>query len=158
MEKLEWSALEYEEKERNADWFWALGVIIIASSAASIIYGNYFFAILLVLSGILLGFFAKKKPDIILYELNEKGLKIRTRLFPYENIKSFWVQTDLSDDRAGIKPLLFIKSERFFMPIISIPINDSLANEIQFIMLTKNITEEEMKEHPSEKIMEILGF
>src|SRR3989344_2476263 len=158
MEKLEWSALEYEEKERNADWFWALGVIIIASSAASIIYGNYFFAMLLVLSGILLGFFAKKKPYIISYELNEKGLKIRTRLFPYENIKSFWVQTDLSDDGAGIKPLLFIKSERFFMPIISIPINDSLADEIQFIMLTKNITEEEMKEHLSEKIMEVLGF
>ncbi|OGI57476.1 hypothetical protein A3B85_00920 [Candidatus Nomurabacteria bacterium RIFCSPHIGHO2_02_FULL_37_13] len=157
MEKLEWSALEYEEKERNADWFWALGVIIIASSAASIIYGNYFFAILLVLSGILLGFFAKKKPDIILYELNEKGLKIRTRLFPYENIKSFWVQVG-QPTQIETKSTLFIKSERFFMPIISIPINDSLADEIQFIMLTKNITEEEMKEHLSEKIMEVLGF
>src|SRR3990167_6387097 len=92
MEKLEWSALEYEDKERSPDWFWALGIIIVTSSLASIIYSNYFFAALLVLSGILLGFFAKKKPDTVLYELNEKGLKIRTRFYPYENIKSFWVQ------------------------------------------------------------------
>src|SRR3989338_4248670 len=130
MEKLDWSALEYEEKEQSPDWFWALGVIVVTSSATAIIYGNYFFAVLLVLSGILLGFFAKKKPDIVSYELNEKGLRIRTRLYPYENIKSFWVQTE-------IKPMLFIKSERLFMPIISIPIENFLVEDIQSIFIAK---------------------
>lgn len=151
MEKLSWSALEYEEKERSADWFWALGVIVVASSLTSIIYGNYFFAVLLILSGILLGFFAKKKPDVISYELNEKGLKIRTRLYPYENIKSFWVQIEP-------KSVLFIKSERAFMPIISVPLEDSLAAEVHDIFVSSNIPEEEMREHISEKIMESLGF
>lgn len=149
--KIEWSALEYEEKERSTDWFWALGIIIVTSSAAAIIYENYFFAVLLVLSGILLGFFAVKKPDLIIYELNDKGLKIRTRFFLYENIKSFWV-------RIEIKPTLFIKSERLFMPIISIPIENSIADEIREFLFAKNVLEEEMKEHPSEKIMESLGF
>ncbi|TSC77950.1 MAG: Uncharacterized protein G01um101424_84 [Parcubacteria group bacterium Gr01-1014_24] len=158
MEKLEWSALEYEEKERSADWFWALGIIVLTSSLASIIYSNYFFAVLLVLSGALLGFFARKKPDIVSYELNEKGLKIRTRLYPYENIKSFWVQIGLPAEKEGVKPTLFIKSERLFMPVISIPIKDTLAGEIRSIMLAKNVAEEEMKEHASEKIMESLGF
>lgn len=151
MEKLEWSALEYEEKERSADWFWALGIIVLTASLTSIIYSNYFFAVLLILSGALLGFFAKKKPDTVSYELNEKGLKIRTRLYPYENIKSFWVQT-------GGKPILFIKSERAFMPVISIPIEQNFAAQIRSTMLAKNIAEEEMKEHASEKIMESLGF
>ena len=40
--KLEWTALEYEEKERGNDWFWALGVIILASAITSFIYTNYF--------------------------------------------------------------------------------------------------------------------
>ena len=156
-EKLSWSALEYEEKERSPDWFWALGIIVVTSSIASIIYENYFFATLLVLSGVLLGFFAIKKPDLVIYELNEKGLKIRNRLYPYENIKSFWVQIDNSPE-AIVKPLLFIKSERAFMPIITIPIEKENAPDIHFIMTSKNIAEEEMKEHPSEKIMEALGF
>ena len=151
MEKLQWYALEYAEKERSRDWFWALGIIVVASSLASIIYSNYFFAGLIVLAGVLLGFFATKQPDMVFYELNEKGLKVRTRLYLYENIKSFYVQT-------GTKPTLFIKSERLFMPVMGIPIENAPAEKIRSIMIEKNIIEEEMKEHASEKIMEILGF
>ena len=156
-DKLSWSALEYEEKERSQDWFWALGIIVATSSIASIIFGNYFFAALLVLSGILLGFFAVKKPDTVTYELNAKGLKIRNRLYPYENIKSFWVQLDTSGE-TNLRPMLFIHSERAFMPILSIPIDETLAVDIHSILLNRDIAEVEMKEHPSEKIMEVLGF
>ncbi len=157
MEKIDWSALEYEEKERSKDWFWALGIIVVTSSIASIIFGNYFFAALLVLSGVLLGFFSVKKPDMVPYELNMRGLKIRNRLYVYENIKSFWVQVDTSGE-GKLKPILFIKTERLFMPIISIPIESNMARSIRSIMLSKNVIEEEMKEHPSLSIMESLGF
>mgnify|MGYP001586801234 FL=1 len=157
MDKLEWSALEYEEKERSADWFWALGVIVVTSSVASAIYGNYFFAALLFLSGLLLGFFAVKKPEIVFYQLNNRGLKVRTHLYPYENIKSFWVQIDLTGE-TKLKPILFIKSERAFMPILAIPIEDTVASDIRSVMLSKNVAEEEMREHASLKIMELLDF
>jgi hypothetical protein len=42
--------------------------------------------------------------------------------------------------------------------MISIPIEDYLTEEILSIMLFYDIKEEEMKEHPSLKIMESLGF
>jgi hypothetical protein len=57
MEKLAWSAFEYEEKNHSNDWFWALGVIVVTATIASIMYNNYFFAAFLILSGTLLGFF-----------------------------------------------------------------------------------------------------
>jgi hypothetical protein len=155
-EKLEWSALEYEEKERSTDWFWALGVIIITSSLASIIFNNYFFAVVLLMSGVLLGFFANRKPDMVNYELNEKGLKIRNTLYPYKNIHCFWVQK--RDTQTNLEPMLFIKIEKLFMPMIAIPIEDYLTEEIHSIMLFYDIKEEEMKEHPSLKIMDSLGF
>lgn len=156
-DKLIWSALEYEEKDRSSDWFWALGIIVVTSSIASIIFGNYFFAALLILSGILLGFFAVKKPDLVTYELNMNGLKIHNRLYPYENIKSFWVQVDLSG-QTDTKPLLFIHSERAFMPVLSIPIDETVAEDVHAILTSQNIAEVEMREHPSERIMEVLGF
>lgn len=159
MQKIEWSAPEYEEKNRSNDWFWALGIIIFTSSAAAVIYNNYFFAALLILSGVLLGFLAIKKPEMVAYELNEKGLVIGTSLYPYENIKSFWVQRENFDpEKEKLKPILFIKSERFFMPIILMPIKNIMANEIHSFLLEKNVPEEEMKETFSEKIMEALGF
>ena len=163
-EKLVWSALEYEERERSPDWFWALGIIVVTSSLAALIYGNYFFAALLVLGGALLGFFAVRKPEVVTYELGGKGLVVGDRFYPHENIKSFLVQsskfggTHPHEDRTGIKPLLFIHSERAFMPVITIPIEETMAEEIRSLMLAKNIAEVEMKEHPSEKIMEALGF
>ena len=158
MEKLEWSALEYEEKTRSTDWFWALGIIVVTSSIASIIFGNYFFAALLLLSGLLLGFFAVKKPHLVPYELNPKGLKIRTLLYPYKNIRSFWVQTRVEDGKIQLKPTFFVKTERAFMPVISIPIEDHMADDIRSIMLSQDVAEEEMKEHPPHRIMESLGF
>jgi len=150
--KIEWTALEYEEKERGNDWFWALGVIVVAGAITSFIYSNYFFGLFLIIGGILLGVFAVKKPDLVFYELDEKGLKIRSRLFPYANIKSFWIK------RETEQPMLFIKSERLFMPIISMPIEQNHMEEIKNFMLLKNVPEEEMKEHMSEKIMDSLGF
>lgn len=167
MEKLSWSALEYEEKERSADWFWALGVIVVTSSIASLIFGNYFFAALLIIAGALLGFFAVKKPDTVLYELNRKGLRIRNHLYPYENIKSFWVQTHQNEHGESheenpankkLKPIFFVKTERVFMPVISIPIEENFAGEIYSIMIANNVPEEKMREHPSERIIESLGL
>ncbi|HEV7702388.1 MAG TPA: hypothetical protein VGO63_03040 [Candidatus Paceibacterota bacterium] len=160
MEKITWSALEHEEKERGPNWFWALGIIVFTAAAAAIIYNNYFFAALIILSGALLGFLATKKLEPVDYELNDKGFLVEKSLYPYENIKSFWVQRETfpEDNLEKLKPVLFIKSERLFMPVILAPIENTMANHIHDFLLGKNVIEEEMKEHFSLKIMEALGF
>jgi hypothetical protein len=152
-EKLGWFALEYQEKERSKDWFWAFGIIVGTSFITSIIYGNYFFAVLILLGGALLWFFATKRPGLIYYELNSEGLEIRNNLFPYKNIKSFWVRIE-----SERKSTLFIKLDRLFMPIISIPTESPTAKEIHNFLLEKEILEEEMKEYLPEKIIDYLGF
>jgi hypothetical protein len=156
--KINWSMLEYEEKERHPDWFWALGVVVVAVTITSIIFANYFFAIFWIIAGLLMGYIAIKKPNIVLYELNEKGLKINNRIYLFENIKAFWVQKTLTDKGETMKPALFIKSERLLVPVFSVPLEENDLEEIHNIMITHNVPEEEMKEHPSEKIMEALGF
>ena len=156
--KIIWSAPEYEDKERSKDWFWALGIIVATSAVAAIIFNDYFFAAILVLGGVMLGFFSVRKPKDISYELNERGLRISNIAYPYETIKSFWVQSEASSENAKTKPLLFVHTSRIFMPVIVIPIESHLANDIREVMLFKQITEIEMRETASEKIMEALGF
>jgi len=150
-EKINWSALEYEHKERGNDWFWALGIVVVAGSATSIIYENYFFALLLIIGALTMVMYTIKRPELVEYEINQKGLVIKKHLFPYESFKTFWV-------KAEVNPTLFVKTTRIFMPIIPVPINTENAEVIRQIMLSKNIMEEEIKEHPSEKIMDFLGF
>lgn len=160
-EKLNWEALEYKEKTQGTDWFWALGVIVVATAITTIIFGNYFFAVLIIIGGVLLGYFTIKKPEMVYYELNNKGLKVKDRVFLFEDIKYFWVQAyKPADDTKteNVEPILFIHTKRFFMPIMSIPIDEHLGSHIRTIMLSNNVEEKEMNEHPSVKIMETLGF
>jgi len=158
-EKLNWSALEYKEKSQSIDWFWALGVVVVATAITTIIFGNYFFAILIILGGLLLGYFTIRKPELIHYELNNKGLKVKDRLFPYEDIKHFWVHAYiLPDSDESIEPSLFINTSRLFLPVMQIPIDEHLGSHIRSIMLSNTVEEKEMKQHPSIKIMETLGF
>jgi hypothetical protein len=151
MDKLSWTLLEYEEKEKNTDWFWALGIIIIAGSVTAFIYNNYFFSILLIIGGILVGFFAKKKPDMVNYELNIKGFKIKDRIFLYKDIEAFHIDTKKI-------PVMLIKTNRFLFPVLSIPIEYLHIDEIRNILLSQNIKEEEIKETIPDKIMEYLDF
>ena len=88
---------------------------------------------------------------MISYELNDKGLKIRRDIFPYENIRAFYVEDET-------KSLLFVRVGRMFMPVFSMPIPRSDASAIKAMMLAHNVMEEKMKEHMSEKVMESLGF
>ena len=149
--KIEWSALEYEERERTRDWFWALGIIIATASIAAVIFGNYFFAGLIILGGVVLGIFATKKPEVVNYTLDEHGFWARGNLYHFESIHAFWVETKE-------KPQFFIKSSRIFVPIISVPIDPASAGSIRDIMLRKEIPEEKMEEHLAEKIMEVFGL
>jgi hypothetical protein len=154
----EWFAPEYEEKEHSDDWFWAFGIIVVTSALASIIYADYFFAALIILAGGLLWFFAKKKPEMVHYELGVKGIKMGTHFYAYENLKAFWVQVGATVENPNALPTLFLKSDRWFMPIISIPIENDFAQDIHAVLLSQNIPEEEIREHPYQKIIEVLGF
>ena len=158
--KISWSALEYEEKERSKDWFWALGIIVVTSAIAAIIFEDYFFAVLIVIIGALFSFLAVRKPRAISYEVNAKGVQAGTHLYPYGNIHSFWVRSATLRDHEEndvLRPMLFIRIQRLFVPIFSIPIDDSIAENIDAQLKEAGIVEARMQEHPSEHIMEMLG-
>jgi hypothetical protein len=92
------------------------------------------------------------------YELNDKGLKIKDRIYLFEDIKAFWVQKPVHEENIQMESALFIKSGRLIVPIFSVPIEENSVTKIHNIMLAHNVPEEEMKEHISEKILESLGF
>lgn len=146
-----WDKPEYTHQEKTNDWYWALGVIVLCGSIASIIYENYFFAIFLVLGGAMMGYLAGRHPGSSRHELNEKGLAIDSTFFPYKEIISFWVRSD------G-EPMLFLKTKKMFAHHLSVPIETEHVELIKAAFLDAGVTEEEMKEHPTEKIMDMIGF
>lgn len=152
--ELRWQTLEYDTRERSPDWFWALGIIILALSVASIIFGNYLFGIVILLAGGILVFINIRKPELITVTLSPRGIRIRDDLYLYQNIKSFWVEPEHPD--LGQRHLLFL-TDRMFMPLIGVRIPEELAGEIRDYM-HEYVEEKEMHENPSYKILERLGL
>ena len=153
LEPIKWKAEEYEYVPKNRDWFWALGIIALSTSVASFIFGNYLFAVFILISAGAIGFSAAKKPDIINYEISEDGIVIKKTLFPYSQVKGFSVDIDVKNQK---RKLLFL-SDRFFMPIISIPLGDADEERVRSMLLEYS-EEMHITEPLTQKFMEYIGF
>jgi hypothetical protein len=149
---LEWEAFEYKEKKRKPDWFWALGIIAVAGSAVAFIYGNFLFGIFIILTAASMIYFGMTKPQIIKHVITTDGVVFDGRLYPYERLKSFWI-----DELNGEKRLI-IKSDKTFMPIMVLPFEDDETGEEIHDLFSQILEEEEIHESFAHKIMDRLGF
>jgi len=149
---LKWQAFEYREKKKKPDWFWALGIIAVAGSAVAFIYGNFLFGIFIILAAGSMMFFGTTKPKRITYRISTDGLIFDGHLYPYERLKSFWME-----ELGGEKRLL-VKSDKTLVPILVLPFEDDETGEDIYAILSELLEEEEIQESNAHKLMDRLGF
>lgn len=150
--ELKWSAHEYEHKEREQDWFWAVGIITISIAIASIIFGNIIFAILILISAFALSLFINRFPEIINVTIDNKGVTKGNVRYPFETLHSFWI--DLEHPH---KKIIF-KSKKLLMPLIIVPLGDHEDIDELKDILDNYLTEEYQRLPFAETILEYLGF
>lgn len=152
-ETLSWRGYEYTHHEKSSDWFWALGIVALSSAVTAIIFKNILFALLILIGAFTIALFASKKPNLIHYEINRRGVAIDDVLYPFNTLESFWID----EDEHGHLSLI-IKSERVVMPYIIIPLEEPVNFEdVRNVLLTK-LEEEELHEPISHKVLEFFGF
>jgi len=150
---LHWQTFEYENRERGADWFWAVGIITVSLAVTAIILGNVLFAFVIILSGFVLSLFAARPPKQIDVVVDERGIRIHKFFYPYRSLESYWI------DEHEESPKLLIKSQRLFMPYIVIHINqDEVEAKRVKQFLSRYLPEVFHAESPLEHAMEHLGF
>jgi hypothetical protein len=150
-QKLNWQAYEYVEKNKSVDWFWAVGIISISLAVTAIFMHNILFAILIILGSFLLTLFAVRKPLLLDFELNRRGVIAGKETYPYNNLVSFCMHKGLHG------PYINIRSNKLLMPIISLPL-DGLDEDLVHEFLTQFIKEEHIPESSSQRILDFLGF
>ncbi|MDP3051976.1 MAG: hypothetical protein Q8N42_00535 [bacterium] len=138
---IKWEALEYEYIPKSNNWFWSIVIIVIGISFASILLGNMLFAIFVVIAGLAIILFGARKPREISFSLSAKGLQIEKRLFPYENLRSFWIHYDPPKQK-----LLTVELKKLLMPAISIQLGDTDPNAVREYLL--KFLKEERREEP----------
>ena len=150
--RISWEIEEYNHREKNPDWFWALGVVAIAGAAIAFVYNDGLFGVLIILSAIILGYYAYREPDLIEISINEEGILVRSYLYTFTTIKGFAI------DEHELGNHLLIETSRGFTPIISIALPESLDTDGLYDLLIEKIPEKPLKESNTHRILEHLGF
>ncbi len=149
---LRWEAYEHEFIERGSDWFWALAVVAGCIALAAILFQNVLFAVLIILAATLVGMLANVPPDIVEFEISDRGIRVDKELHRYDEILAFWVE-----DEQENQPLLLVDTTKFMSPNLVIPIEEIDPGTVRDYLKARS-KEVPMREPISHKILEFFGF
>jgi hypothetical protein len=149
-----WRALDHIKEKKSEDWFWIVGIIAIGMVVLAIFFDNILFAMLIALATFSSFLLAHSAPREIDYEISRKGIRAGDVLYPFSSIESFWVVDEDGYERDRV----LLKSKKFFMPMITIPVGNGADLEEVRECLLQYTFEEEMHEPFHEYLMHILGF
>ncbi len=149
---ISWEAEEHAHREKNVDWYWALGIVAVVGAVISVIFGNVLFAIVIVLGAILMAIVSLREPSVIPFAITTRGVRVDDHLYPYSTLGSFCI-----DEDAQQGPQLLLKSRGTFRPLIIIPLPEEAIEEIDDI-LAERLPEEHLEESLAHHLLEFLGF
>lgn len=150
--KIEWTAHEYEHKERSSDWFWAMGIVTFSIAVVATIFGNIIFAILILIAAFSLSLFLNRPPDEMHIVVDEHGITKDKIHYPYSTLQSFWI-----DENHPHKKIL-VRSQKTLMPLIVVPLADDMDLDKLHTALLRFMQEEYHSLPFAEKVLEYLGF
>lgn len=157
---IEWETHEFHHNPKSADWFWAVGIIVVTGAVVAFIFNNIIFGIFLLIAGFALAVHANAKPDVMYYAITDKGIIKGDSLHPFDSLESFWIENlrEIEALHPSLKSHILIKTKKSIISIIVIPIHEEVnISELREILLT-HLPEEKISEPLHIKIMERLGF
>lgn len=149
---ISWTASEYVAHHKSPLWFIGLGLVV--SVLALITYfvtSEIITTVVTVVIGLSFGIFGARPPQVLQYSLDEKGLHISGKLYPYERIKSFCIRQE-----GPIHSVLLIPLQRF-MPPISVYYDQADEDKIMNV-ITAHIPHEEQNPDIVERFMSKIRF
>ena len=152
LQGITWEAPEHHHIEKGNDWFWALGLLAVAGAGAAFIFGNVLFGIVILLGAITMVILALQDPRVIPFAVLTRGIRVGNELYPYTTLESFTI-----DEENPKGPQLLIKSKKFFMPLLILPIPAEYVDDVDDLVGSR-IPEEHLEEPLAHRVLELFGF
>ncbi len=150
----EWEGREYDYNPKTADWYWALGIIAMATIIALILFGSYLLALLVLVATSAIALHAAKRPPIHHFCIVDQGLLIGDDLHLFERMESFSVLEDIDGE---FPPILSIKTHNWLSPHLIIPLEGVDVDSVYECFLI-NVDEGDHKHSITDIVATLLGF
>lgn len=150
---ISWEAPEYTYYPKQKEWHWLVGIIATGLVIlAVVVMKSFLFGVFIAVAAFTIMLVGTRKPRIVLFEISSRGVAASKKLYPYNNLKSFWIRYD-----PPRKKELSLESKKTFMPYIIMPLGDTNPNIIRE-QLIRFLPEKEHEESLIESISHYLGF
>ena len=108
-----WTASEYVAHHKNVGWFMMVFFgVVVAAVAIYFLTSEIVSAVVVGLVGMLFAVFGARQPQVLQYAIDNAGVHIGPKLYPYGQFKSFSVI-----EEGPIRSILFMPLQRFGLPI-----------------------------------------
>ncbi len=128
--KIEWTASEFIKYKRDKSWFILPGLVALALAVIAIILKNFLFTVGIIIAAFVIYLYAVKEPRKIKFSISGKGIQIDKQIFPFEDLKSFWIFYNPPEIKE-----LSVRSKKMFIPYIKLPLGDQNPAEVRKLLL-----------------------
>jgi hypothetical protein len=115
IQPVSWTASEFVAHQKSAGWFLMLAMgAVFGAGMVFLLTRDYISSAMVLIVVVLFGIFAARQPRVLHYSVDEQGIHIESKNYPFRLFKSFAVQ-----DEGPIQSISLLPMRRF-MPAISI--------------------------------------
>lgn len=108
-----WTASEYVAHDKNTGWYLSVvGASVVVAAVVYLITRDYISPVVVVVLGIAFAAFGARKPQVLDYQIDNSGVHIGPKHYPYELYRTFSV---LEED--AVRSILLMPIQRFNLPI-----------------------------------------
>ena|SRR3989344_548240 len=146
-----WRTLEYVHREKDGNWFLAVGIVAAALAVAGAILGNVLFSGLVVIATIAVFLHAIRPPAHIRCEIGKNGILLEKTRYHYKDIERFWVREE------GETPVLRLQTTHALSPYLHIPMRREDVSRVRGF-LGRFVPEDEFPEPLAHQLAEAFGL
>src|SRR3989338_8773772 len=117
---MEWETLEHSYSKKTNDWYASVILIAGALVAVEFLFNNFLLITLTIVATFALLVLAVRRPELIHVEVRNNGIRAGNTLYPYVSLDGFTIARHHEEER------LLLESNRHFMPLIVIPVADTV--------------------------------
>lgn len=148
-EIVSWTVDEYERHERGPLWYAIAFVVGVALVLYAMVSQNFLFAVIIVMSGVIIGLSTLREPRKILFQMTTRGVGLGGKFTPYKDFRSFWIYYE-----PPFSKNLYLDFSNPIVPHLKVSLEDQDPLEIRKALL--EFLREELSQE-SEPLSDLIG-
>lgn len=122
--EITWKAPEFNYYEKDQKWYWSTIGIALAILAFAVWQKNFLFGFFIVAAESLLISWGNREPETVDFKIDDKGLYIKEKFYPFTQITGFANSELEASDKDYIETYIFFKNNLKFKTEIRWPKTD----------------------------------